>query len=146
MNNKKGFTLVELLVVIAIIGLIAVLAIISLSSARIKARDARRVSDIRQIQTALELYNDDQGTYPGEKTPAQLAGGDCMDTTGWKASGTCAASTYISGVLGDPTGSGSYVYTYSPEAGPGYSITFQLENGTSGLASGAHTATQNGIQ
>ena len=54
--NKKGFTLIELLVVIAIIGLLSTLAVVALGSARLKARDAKRVSDLKQIQTALELY------------------------------------------------------------------------------------------
>jgi prepilin-type N-terminal cleavage/methylation domain-containing protein len=65
MNKKsKGFTLIELLVVIAIIGILATIVLVSLNSARIKARDSRRVSDIRQIQLALELYGDSSITYP----------------------------------------------------------------------------------
>lgn len=59
-NNRKGFTLVELLVVIAIIGLLATIAFLSLNRARSKARDAKRVSDVRQIQSGLELYYNDQ--------------------------------------------------------------------------------------
>lgn len=64
-KNKfnKGFTLIELLVVIAIIGLLSSVVLASLSSARIKSRDARRKSDLKQIQTALELYYDKYGTY-----------------------------------------------------------------------------------
>jgi prepilin-type N-terminal cleavage/methylation domain-containing protein len=54
-GKKKGFTLIELLVVIAIIGLLATLAIVSMSSARAKARDAKRVSDIRQMSTILDV-------------------------------------------------------------------------------------------
>ncbi|PIW79613.1 MAG: pilus assembly protein, partial [Parcubacteria group bacterium CG_4_8_14_3_um_filter_48_16] len=54
--NKKGFTLIELLVVIAIIGLLSTLAVVALNNARLKARDAKRIADIKQIQTALELY------------------------------------------------------------------------------------------
>lgn len=46
---KKGFTLVELLVVIAIIALLSTLSVVALNSARAKSRDARRLSDIRQI-------------------------------------------------------------------------------------------------
>lgn len=60
-----GFTLIELLVVIAIIGVLASVVLASLNTARKKARDARRVADIKQIQLALELYFDSQGnTYP----------------------------------------------------------------------------------
>ncbi len=56
MRNKKGFTLIELLIVIAIIGLLATLAIVSLTSAQQKARDSKRLGDIRQLQNAVELY------------------------------------------------------------------------------------------
>jgi len=65
MNNKrKGFTLIELLVVIAIIGILSSVVLASLNSARQKSRDARRVSDIKQLQLALELYFDTAGEYP----------------------------------------------------------------------------------
>lgn len=59
MNNfKKGFTLIELLVVIAIIGILASVVLVSLSSARQKGKDARVISDVQQIRTALESsYN-----------------------------------------------------------------------------------------
>ena len=64
--NKKtsGFTLIELLVVIAIISLLSSVVLASLNGARSKARDARRIADTRQIQTALELYYDSYGNYP----------------------------------------------------------------------------------
>ena len=65
-NLQKGFTLVELLVVIAIIGILASVILASLSGARIKSRDARRLSDLKEIRTALELYNDTHQTYPLE--------------------------------------------------------------------------------
>jgi prepilin-type N-terminal cleavage/methylation domain-containing protein len=52
--NKRGFTLVELLVVISIIGVLSSTVFASLGSTRTKARDARRMSDIKNIQTALE--------------------------------------------------------------------------------------------
>ena len=64
MTKKKGFTLIELLVVVAIIGLLATLSIVALNTARAKARDAKRVGDVKQMQTALELYYSDKGTYP----------------------------------------------------------------------------------
>lgn len=69
MLNRKfkmqGFTLIELLVVIAIIIILAAIILVSLQSAREKARDAQRVTDIESLQKALALYADDhQGTYP----------------------------------------------------------------------------------
>ncbi len=61
---KKGFTLIELLVVIAIIGVLASMVMSSLNDARARARDAKRIADIRSIQNALELYHLDNGSYP----------------------------------------------------------------------------------
>ncbi|MGB2580529.1 MAG: type II secretion system protein [Minisyncoccia bacterium] len=66
--NKKGFTLIELLVVIAIIGVLSSVVLSSLNSARQKARDAQRVSNLTQIRTALEMYYHDNGSYPGSIT------------------------------------------------------------------------------
>ena len=66
-NHKswcEGFTLVELLVVIAIVGILASVVLASLNSARAKARDAQRVTSIRQVQNALEMYYLDNGSYP----------------------------------------------------------------------------------
>ena len=66
MNNfKKGFTLIELLVVISIISLFSSIVLTSINSVRSKARDARRLTDFKQIQTALEFYYDKYGAYPG---------------------------------------------------------------------------------
>jgi len=62
-KNQKGFTLIELLVVIAIIGILSSIVLASLNSARAKARDARRKVDLKQVQTALELYYSNCGTY-----------------------------------------------------------------------------------
>lgn len=63
-RRYAGFTLVELLVVIAIIGILATIVLTSLSSARVKARDARRLKDLDTIQAAVEMYYRDNGHYP----------------------------------------------------------------------------------
>jgi type II secretion system protein G len=63
-KKTRGFTLIELLVVVAIIGLLASVVLASLNTARAKARDTKRISDIKQIQTALALYYNTYGQYP----------------------------------------------------------------------------------
>ncbi len=62
--RSGGFTLIELLVVISIIGLLASVVLVSLNSSRVKARDARRLADMAQIQKALALYYDQNNRYP----------------------------------------------------------------------------------
>jgi len=89
-KQQKGFTLIELLVVIAIIGILATIVMVSLNTARAKARDARRISDVRQLQLALQMYYDASGSYP-----AALA---------------TLAPTYINAVPLDPDGTSAYRY------------------------------------
>jgi len=92
-NKQKGFTLIELLVVIAIIGILSSVVLASLNSARLKARDAKRVSDVKQIQLALEMYYDDNSNYPVGITSTLLV------TPG-----------YISTVPTDPSTGSAYTY------------------------------------
>ncbi|OIO47761.1 MAG: hypothetical protein AUJ28_00455 [Parcubacteria group bacterium CG1_02_37_51] len=128
MKNKKGFTLIELLVVIAIIGLLSTLAVVSLNSARSKARDARRTSDIRQIQTALDMYYNDAGAYPaGAAIAIGTTAADTLSTGGFAAAAT--GTTYMVTVPLDPQNSGSNVYTYTSETPfSTYTLPFVLEN------------------
>lgn len=67
---KRGFTLIELLVVISIISLLSSVVLTSINSARAKARDARRKSDMRQLELAIQLYYDSNGTFPPSVTSA----------------------------------------------------------------------------
>ncbi len=97
--NKKGFTLIELLVVIAIIGILSSIVIVSLSASRAKARDAKRISDIRTIQLALALYYTDNGMYPKQ-----------IYATGASAPDSGLAPTYLPTVPRDPSNNGYYKY------------------------------------
>jgi len=63
-NNKSGFTVVEILVVISIIGLLSATILVGLGGLRAKGRDSRRILDLRQVQTSLELYFSKEGNYP----------------------------------------------------------------------------------
>lgn len=130
-NKQKGFTLIELLVVIAIIGILSTLAVISLNNAREKSRDAKRISDIKQIQTALELYYNDGGGYP----TTLVSGGSIA----------YGSTSYMGTVPTNPAPGGA-AYTYAALGTTSYTITFTLEGQTGQLASGAHTATPSGIQ
>lgn len=151
-QTQKGFTLVELLVVISIIGLLSTLAVVSLGSARSKARDARRVSDVKQIQTALELYFADQGVYPIENPTAITLGvsgtTDALTDTGFEnAAAPTGTSTYmgiVPGNLAQPASIANYEYT-SDADGNTYTITFELEGNIAGL-SGTITATPAGLK
>jgi prepilin-type N-terminal cleavage/methylation domain-containing protein len=98
---SRGFTLIELLVVIAIIGILSSVVLASLNSARVKGRDARRVSDVKQLQLALELYYDNEQSYPAGTGAASTTLADLV------------TDNFISSIPQDPTNSGSYVYTYA---------------------------------
>ena len=155
-QKTKGFTLIELLVVIAIIGILSTLAVVSLTSARARARDSRRIADVRNIQSALELYFTDNSVYPGTGAAASMdlsrAAGDTayLCTTGGFISGataTCTApATLLISIPPEASAGDVYTYTPLPAAGPfnNYSIGFTLE-GTAGNVSGDGCATPSGI-
>jgi len=86
--NDRGFTLIELLVVIAIIGLLASIVLVSLNSARMKARDTKRIAEIKQLMIALEMYYDSNGHYP-------ISSGGCGATS--PNSGWCNSVQSLSG-------------------------------------------------
>ena len=137
--NKKGFTLIELLIVIAIIGLLSTLSVVALGSARVKARDSKRLSDLKQLQTALELYYTDQNSYPtGSSLTLGGSTSACLNATGFAATG--CSSPYMGSVPADPQG-GTYVYT---SASSSYTITAALEGEVNGLDGGI-TLTPAGI-
>lgn len=73
-KNNRGFTLIELLVVISIVALIASVVIVAMNSVRSDSRDAKRIADIKQISSALEIYFGKWGWYP-LNDPEEIEGG-----------------------------------------------------------------------
>ncbi len=142
--KRKGFTLIELLVVIFIIGLLSTLAVVALNSTRQTARDAIRVSDINQIRSALELYFNDQQSYPAGSGVLGAANFACLAAVGWTTAD--CTNAYMKSVPANQKPNGvDYVYTSDGSNGS-YTITFSLEGQAGGLSSGTHTATPDGIQ
>lgn len=147
--NKKGFTLIELLVVIAIIGLLSTLAVVALGNARLKSRDAKRMSDLKQLQTALELYYTDNNHYPATPSSGQI--GDpanvCLvnTTAGWTTAANCDATAYMAKVPLDPNNTAPNVYTYTSGGTSTYSVSASLEGSVNGLAAGTIHLTPAGI-
>ena len=140
-KNKAGFTLIELLVVIAIIGLLSTLSILALNTARARARDTKRVADVKQIQTALEMAFNDMGVYP--LTASVTAGGAIKNTAG---------TVFLSMVPTPPTPSNdgscttpAPAYTYTSAAGTTYTINYCLGAQTGGVDPGNQVATPAGI-
>jgi len=139
--NKRGFTLIELLVVIAIIGLLSTMSILALNSARGRARDAKRLSDVKQIQTALALYAHDALTYPPTVNivPGVSIGYD----------GNIFLYTIPAPPLPDDgcLESTAYTYTLQSSVGDGsYTLNYCLGAATAEIAAGLHTATPAGIK
>lgn len=100
--RRKAFTLIELLIVIAIIGILAGLIIATTGVARPAARDSKRVANLKELSTALEMYHNQN-----EKYPAAPSGNHASDIIG-------LASDFIPTIPIDPKNDSTvgYVYTY----------------------------------
>lgn len=144
-RTERGFTLIELLVVIAIIGILSSVVLASLNSARKKGRDARRISDIKQLQLALELYYDANQRFP--------AASEMYPNTG---TSTLVSNRYISTMPVDPSGLGNYTYAGLDDDGDacaatsapgctGYVIRATIEGGSSAVPQGDVDGTVGGV-
>lgn len=143
LTNKKGFTLIELLVVIAIIGILSTLAIVALGNARARSRDAKRVSDIRQLSSALELYYNDHGQYPTAITPGNALIGATNGVT-YMAVIPSNPTPVNDGAC--PTGISPTNYSYSSlNANASYVITYCIGSATGQLSEGTRRASPIGL-
>lgn len=142
---RFGFTLIELLVVISIIGILTTLIAANLNSARSRARDAERKSDMRNIATALRLYYNDWGQYPPLSASGGIAyiGGCNAASAGTQPKNQCLwggkwsdgfTTTYMTKLPEDPL-TGQH-YFYKLLATDQYILSACLENksDTSGIA------------
>jgi general secretion pathway protein G len=162
MRKQKGFTLIELLVVIAIIGLLSTLAVVALNNARAKSRDAKRVADIKQMQTALELFFNDCSSYPvSADLDLDDAGRAALTALGSNCSNGETFGDYMAQIPEFPTpydGTCTDVqneYTYNSTDATGadcavapcasYTIQYCLGAQTGGLDAGEHFGTPSGM-
>lgn len=149
-NKNKGFTLIELLVVIAIIGLLASVVLLALNSARAKSRDAKRLADVRQLATALELYYNDNNAYPTQAAAGVvITGGTPLNGlvpnyVGALPTSPAPAEANCTGTGTSQTLNNSYVYLSAN--GATYALSFCLGATTGGYAAGTHSVSPAGIQ
>lgn len=145
LKNKNGFTAIELLFVLLFIGILIFISVSFLNTSRTKTRDAKRLVDVRRIQTALEFYFLEYSTYPafdqpvilGEESFVQL----CDEGVGALVSvSTACESVFMAPIPKDP-GSGNYYYLGNAE---GYTIQFVTEDTTEiGVAGRYYAHTEN---
>lgn len=127
----RGFTLLELLVVISIIGVLAGLIVSNMSAARDRASDARKKSEMKNIQTALANYYNDYGVYPSGGYPifnimgCGDAGNEACD---WGDPFTAGDQTYMKELPADPSGDSDRNYRYVATDADNYVISVCLEN------------------
>lgn len=124
-TNRKGFTLIEILVVVAIIGILAGVVLVGLRGTGPQARDSRRVADLRQVQNGLELYYNKNSAYPPDSDWAGLK----------TALVGAAAGLGISNLPQDPTNNATYFYDYGSD-GTSYVLKATLEETGSKLLAG----------
>ncbi len=164
-NKNKGFTLIELLVVVAIIGLLASIVLVAMNGARQKTRDAKRLSDVKGLGSALELFFSTARAYPTGTAYIQPnptdTNSDIMGVAGLTAatfSGTFNFTpSYIATIpqapvpvdnrSGSVCTSANNPYQYvTTTRGNTYTISFCLGGDTGGLAAGRHYLTPTGVQ
>jgi len=129
MNRKsanKGFTLIEILIVVAIIAILASSVLVGFGPAQRQGRDARRLTDLRQVQTALELYYAKCGYYPGNAQSGSTCTGFSVINS-WASLQTALVGSAIgiNQIPNDPTSGKNYVY--GSATGSGYVLGADLE-------------------
>lgn len=135
MTLRRGFTVLEALIVLAVFGLLATMAVLSLNSARASLRDAQRLSDVSVVRSALSQFWLEKATYPqsaGIDLGRAGSNAERLSAAGFVASTDQTLPIYLSRV---PTGPKVDEYYRYHAGANGYSIRFQTETKTDlGLA------------
>jgi prepilin-type N-terminal cleavage/methylation domain-containing protein len=132
MNKKPAFTLVELLVVLGIIGLLLFTSLLALNVARERSRDYKRIADIENIRANLELYFNNNSSYPvteGGPVPLGQLNSRCLSNLGFQSVG--CAGAIMPNVPTDPKS--GYFYEYTSQTGDSYVIRASIEGDVNGL-------------
>lgn len=118
---KRGFTLIELMVIIVILGVLATLISGNFINSLQKGRDARRKNDLAQVQRALELFYEDVKMYPSGVPP--------FGSSFCNASGVCPTDVkiYMRKLPDDPNEAYTYNYVADPN-GQYYYLFSCVEN------------------
>lgn len=125
-KREKGFTLIEILVVMTIMGILASVGLANFRSSQIKARDVKRKSDLSEVQRGLEMYYNDYGAYPAENQGKIKVSGDVL-VWGSDSMEDSKGTIYINILPNDPTGNPEYCYSVS-DTGSYYKLYAKLEN------------------
>lgn len=122
-SSRRGFTLIEMLIVIAIIGILSSIVLVGLGPVQRRGRDARRQSDLRGAQNALELYYNKCGHYPGGAECQVVKVGDWLSME----AAVVNAGIGISKLPNDPSSGSDQTYWYGSD-GSSYVIGAKLED------------------
>ncbi|MDO8618024.1 MAG: prepilin-type N-terminal cleavage/methylation domain-containing protein [Candidatus Uhrbacteria bacterium] len=127
---RRGFTILEILIVILVFALLATLAILSLRSSRLRLRDAQRISDVTILRTALSQFWLEKASYPasgGVNLGQPGTNTEVFTAEGFAAAREAKPPIYLPRV---PIGPKLNEYYRYRGAADGYSIRFQTESET----------------
>ncbi|MDR3582450.1 MAG: type II secretion system protein [Candidatus Pacebacteria bacterium] len=133
-KKEKGFTLIEILIVVAIIAVLASIVIVGVGPAQQSGRDARRISDLQNVRNGLQLYYSKCGFYPGATSGSTLCPAQTNSYAGMTTALT-GSNLGISSIPVDPSSNRNYYYAASAD-GSSYTLGAVLENPNNSVFNG----------